>query len=759
MKVISMVIGLAVFASAGTSAAGVPGEIAYQGFITQNNVPVEGTHDLQFAVFADSAGGSSLWQEGHQSVAITAGVFKVLLGTHQSFPADLFAEPNRYLETTVDGQVLAPRTGLAAVPYAFAAARSDTAAFAQAGGSGESVWQQNGQDISYTGGNVGIGTDSPDYHLQVLGDNHGAAVWVGSSTGSYGNNATYRLGVKVNPTTFQQYWALSQDPDASGSFDFGIEDFVGAGGFGRVLHIKHGTGNVGIGTNNPDHRLRVSGGSIKLDNNRAIVWQDAGGSSDVGAIMYDNQNRLIFRPGAVDQVTITPGGDVGIGTTSPANKLHVVGGIQGEVLANTPQPLGNGSCYANLGFNNLTFDGSYGYAVGDEYIQFNSNFHPQIGGQGPMVRITANRLPEHYDTGRGRLSISARNGAAMAEVLALEAGGVTVSGDITATGTIYGNFSGTINNALLWNGHAWGEPYDASGSSPNQVLAGFNSGQGHGVYGETYASLSGYAGVTGQARSSGGSGVRGFTRSLGVPGGSSVGVYGDAPGVGPSIGGAALGVLGKVDSYQGSSASVPVGVFGWATTTSGVNAGVWGESRSSSGFGVYGAATSTSGTAHGVVGRTDSPNGRGVYYSGGLAGSGPKSAVVKTSRGPTLVYCQESPENWFEDFGVGQLRNGKAHVTLDPLYQETVTIDQEHPMLVFVQLNDECAGVYVERGAGGFDVIELNGGTSNAEFSYRVVAKRRGFETNRLDEYAPALSDPFLYPENRTVLSPAENSR
>jgi hypothetical protein len=55
--------------------------------------------------------------------------------------------------------------------------------------------------------------------------------------------------------------------------------------------------------------------------------------------------------------------------------------------------------------------------------------------------------------------------------------------------------------------------------------------------------------------------------------------------------------------------------------------------------------------------------------------------------------------------------------------------------------------VYVERGSTGFDVIELQGGKSNARFTYRVVAKRQGFEEKRLDVYEDAMTDPYLYPE------------
>jgi hypothetical protein len=193
-------------------------------------------------------------------------------------------------------------------------------------------------------------------------------------------------------------------------------------------------------------------------------------------------------------------------------------------------------------------------------------------------------------------------------------------------------------------------------------------------------------------------------------------------------------------------------IYGEATAPSGIAYGGRFQAASPSGRGLYGLAASTSGSPIGVYGACNSTLGFGVYYTGGLAGTGPKSCVVRTSEGPTLLYCQESPECWFEDFGEGRLANGRAHVELDPLFLETVTIDESNPMKVFVQLHDEtCRGVAVKKGRTGFDVVELQNGRSSGTFDYRVVAKRKGYEGDRLELCAAAQSDPLLYPELRDV--------
>jgi hypothetical protein len=111
--------------------------------------------------------------------------------------------------------------------------------------------------------------------------------------------------------------------------------------------------------------------------------------------------------------------------------------------------------------------------------------------------------------------------------------------------------------------------------------------------------------------------------------------------------------------------------------------------------------------------------------------NGTKSASVATEWGNQLLYCQESPEVWFEDIGGGTLVNGVCHIELDSIFLQATVIDAEHPMRVFIQLEGECEDVFVEKGTTGFTVKEKNGGHSNTSFSYRIVAKRVNFQDHR----------------------------
>jgi hypothetical protein len=122
-----------------------------------------------------------------------------------------------------------------------------------------------------------------------------------------------------------------------------------------------------------------------------------------------------------------------------------------------------------------------------------------------------------------------------------------------------------------------------------------------------------------------------------------------------------------------------------------------------------------------------------VLVGGNFWVTGSKSAVVGTrDYGRRAVYCVESPEVWFEDFGSSKLVNGRAHIELDPVFRQTVAINAQNPMKVFVTPTDGSAiALGTTKGLTGFDVVGPDG--SNASFDWRAVAKRAGYETHRLD--------------------------
>ena len=110
--------------------------------------------------------------------------------------------------------------------------------------------------------------------------------------------------------------------------------------------------------------------------------------------------------------------------------------------------------------------------------------------------------------------------------------------------------------------------------------------------------------------------------------------------------------------------------------------------------------------------------------------NGPDTAatIVDGSQGKQdkrILFCPEMPEIFFMDVGQGQLQNGRAYITLDPIFAKNIVVNSQHPLWVIIQLEDECNGVRVtNKSQNGFEVVELHNGTSNARFTYFVIANR-----------------------------------
>ena len=189
------------------------------------------------------------------------------------------------------------------------------------------------------------------------------------------------------------------------------------------------------------------------------------------------------------------------------------------------------------------------------------------------------------------------------------------------------------------------------------------------------------------------------------------------------------------NAVQGTSGS-GTGVQG----TSSTGYGIYGSSPNNyaivgvatSGNGVYGQISAAN--QAGVVGRQLNSSGNwAIYGFGNIGATGTKSAVVpaEDGNGHLTLYCMESPECWFEDFGSARLAGGSATVAIDPEFAQTVHTAEYH---VFVQAEGACRGLFVrDKTATGFVVQELGGGASSVPFSYRIVARRKNVSAPRLN--------------------------
>jgi len=283
-------------------------------------------------------------------------------------------------------------------------------------------------------------------------------------------------------------------------------------------------------------------------------------------------------------------------------------------------------------------------------------------------------------------------------------GVIGVCNNATGVG-IQGQSSGT-------NGYGIAGYGTGTGANSAGVFGHNANGSGTGVWGQTTSATgSGVVGINGAATgTSTGNGVEGETAQQ-----KGLGILGtNLNSGGTAIGGVSYytGTPYLLSSGAGGSFKAPkVGVFGWAYNYAANNIG---------GAFVLGNNSGDLGNYFAYV----ACNIGGTNYK--IYGTGSVSTIVDNpNKSKAVMFCPEAPEILLQDYGVGQMQNGKAHIKLDPILSNNILVDENSPMKVFIQLEDECNGVYVtNKTKNGFDVIELKSGMSNAKFAWSIIATR-----------------------------------
>lgn len=217
------------------------------------------------------------------------------------------------------------------------------------------------------------------------------------------------------------------------------------------------------------------------------------------------------------------------------------------------------------------------------------------------------------------------------------------------------------------------------------------------------------------------------------------------------------GVLGVSTGSVGVRGEIPATSAANATAMYALNYSTYtGAGPGAGGFAVYG----LSARGHGLVGATAATGAAAVVgATNGIAGAyaavfygpvvvsgdftvvgGAKSAAVRHPDGShRRLYCIESPESWFEDFGTGAFECGHGAVTIDPDFAAAVDADNYH---VFLTAYGNHLLHVADRTATGFTVRaaapqgETKGSTASdlsGTFSWRIVAKRKDIKGERFE--------------------------
>jgi len=520
------------------------------------------------------------------------------------------------------------------------------------------------------------------------------------------------------------------------------------------------TGNVGIGTTAPATQLHTTG-TVRFQNyvsgaNGAILRTNSSGDLSI-TNFSGTANDVLLGTGSFGSMNTLAWQLTGNSGTNPASNFIGTTDAQDLVIRtqNSERMRIMSSGAVRIGYGTAATDA---LQIGGYGTTYPTVFIGAEGGAPGYGRIGL------YGTTYGTFSTIIRGGG----LSYFNSGNQYVFGQTTAVDV--NDFVAVVGNAT----YPW-----ALNAYTSQNNAGAISGQAtgtssYGVWGDVNQNTS--IGVVGNNSS-----TTANTLARGVQGqtvnSSGVGVVGINSSTTADVN--ATGVLGITNNPAGDA-----GFFiNNATTGTNNGNGIYAQTSQSSGAGVFSINSHANGTGLIAIGNNltglyltsgsggaftgdpigiavfkkgalrnnegagyflaSSTSGAGVYVAYRKGGTNYKIIDVGTFGGLVstdvwgltndtndrkIMFAPEAPEIVFHDFGVGKLINGKAHITLDPIFSRNIVVNDEHPLRVFIQLEGDCNGVYVtNKTKEGFDVIELNNGTSNVEFSWFVIANRSDY--------------------------------
>jgi hypothetical protein len=312
----------------------------------QPAAPVE---TVTFSIYAEETGGSPLWEETQDVAVDSAGQYTVLLGASrpEKLPLSLFtAGDARWISVRFEGRGEndPPRTRLTSVPYALRAVDAETL-----GGKPASAYA-----LAETTRTTGDGPIITEPMAVNLGTPNFLSKYV--TTANVGNSAIYETNGSVGVGTTVPLDTLHvRFTNNSGSFTGYAVQNLGATTLaysGMLFYDQNGALGQFQGFNNATHEYRI--------NNIA------------------SSGTINFMTASVSRFFVASTGSVGLGTTTPADKLEVAGDIR---VGTT----GSNGCLKNFAGTGLV-----GLCASDARLK------RDIDPFGPALAAVSRLQPVHY---------------------------------------------------------------------------------------------------------------------------------------------------------------------------------------------------------------------------------------------------------------------------------------------------------------------------------------------------------------------------
>ena len=277
------------------------------------------------------------------------------------------------------------------------------------------------------GTNVGIGTASPTYKLEISGALR--------STGTlYSDNGSLAGALNLG-----QIVSIGSSWTSYANLVFTMHN---GGGFSDIMKLQ-GNGNVGIGTSSPITKLHIDKASQTIGGttpNGGLVITNLAGSNYALEFGTDTslapwiQSRNATSSTYYNLLLNPSGGNIGIGTTTPDSKLDVTGG---DITVNTSgtgfMNFKYGSVGSESAIGTVTTDGinisynassalTFGTAGTTERMRVTSGGNVGIGTSVPATRFdvqlaTNKHILFHNGNGEAEILGSTDNGSAYAPLL------------------------------------------------------------------------------------------------------------------------------------------------------------------------------------------------------------------------------------------------------------------------------------------------------------------------------------------------------